>query len=263
MITSSTVRPLRCRPWPTQPVPAGPVVPAGPAVPTGRAVARFTARCCPPCCCSRPARRGRAQRADAANYSNTDGRLPVEHIGYARTLGVFRKASGFRYDEDEQLRSASCAWWSRPRASTAATRSRDEHLRGRDFLDAQSAGDDLHRARRGGSASAATASRASSRLLGQRRPLVLEATLNKRERYPIGPPVMKPVVLGASAPRDCGAATSHDLRRRQSAWSATRVRLIIELGPGAIRRLPMRMPPTTARGRALRFPRPCSSRSRC
>ena len=29
--------------------------------------------------------------------------------------------------------------------------------------------------------------------------LVLEATLNTHERYPIGPPLMKPVVLGASA----------------------------------------------------------------
>lgn len=143
-------------------------------------------------------------RAEAASYTLDPEHLTVaflvEHIGYARTLGVFRKASGgFRYDEASGALSDL-----RVVVETASVDSgharRDEHLRGRDFLDAQRFPAMTFTAR--------SARRTGERgyriegeleLLGQRRPLVLEATLNKHERYPIGPPMMKPVVLGASA----------------------------------------------------------------
>ena len=204
MITSSTDSASSLPPVADSAVPAGPVVPAGPAVPAGRAVARFTALLSAVLLLATGAAGPGAARADAANYTLDPEHLTVaflvEHIGYARTLGVFRKASGgFRYDE-----ASGALGELRVVVETASVDSghakRDEHLRGRDFLDAQRFPAMTFTAR--------TARRVGERgyriegeleLLGQRRPLVLEATLNKHERYPIGPPLMKPVVLGASA----------------------------------------------------------------
>ena len=124
----------------------------------------------------------------------------VEHIGYARTLGTFRKASGgFGYDAESGVLGDL-----RVVVETASIDSghaaRDEHLRGRDFLDVQrfptmtfTAKSARRRGERG------YVIEGELELLGRRRPLVLEATLNKLDRYPIGPPLLKPFVAGASA----------------------------------------------------------------
>lgn len=145
-----------------------------------------------------------AARADAARYELDPEHLTVaflvEHIGYAKTLGQFRKASGgFRYDPVSGALSDL-----RIVVETASVDSghakRDGHLRGRDFLDVERFPAMTFTAR--------TARRVGERgyriegeleLLGKRRPLVLEATLNKHAQYPIGPPLMKPTVAGASA----------------------------------------------------------------
>ncbi|MCC6173559.1 MAG: YceI family protein [Gammaproteobacteria bacterium] len=124
----------------------------------------------------------------------------VEHIGYAKTLGTFRKASGgFSYDAESGALGDL-----RVVVETASIDSghaaRDEHLRGRDFLDVQrfptmtfTAKSARRRGERG------YVIEGELELLGRRRPLVLEATLNKLDRYPLGPPLLKPFVAGASA----------------------------------------------------------------
>lgn len=172
--------------------------------PRGRAAAGFTAALGGWLLLALGAASPAAARAEAASYALDPEHLTVaflvEHIGYARTLGVFRKASGsFRYDE-----ASGALTDLRVVIETASVDSgharRDEHLRGRDFLDAPRFPTMTFTAR--------TARRIGERgyriegeleLLGQRRPLVLEATLNKHERYPLGPPLAKPMVLGASA----------------------------------------------------------------
>jgi polyisoprenoid-binding protein YceI len=143
-------------------------------------------------------------RAEAARYELDPEHLTVaflvEHIGYAKTLGQFRKASGsFRYDEASGALSDV-----RVVVETASVDSghakRDGHLRGRDFLDVERYPTMTFTAR-----SAQRLGTGSYRiegeleLLGKRRPLVLEAALNKHAQYPIGPPLMKPTVAGASA----------------------------------------------------------------
>ena len=77
---------------------------------------------------------------------------------------------------------------------------RDGHLRGKDFLDV------TRFPRMTFTATSMKPRDARSfiitgelELLGRRRPVTLEATLNKSERYPIGPPLMKPWVIGVSA----------------------------------------------------------------
>ncbi len=118
-----------------------------------------------------------AARADAARYELDPEHLTVaflvEHIGYAKTLGQFRKASGgFRYDPASGALSDL-----RIVVETASVDSghakRDGHLRGRDFLDVERFPTMTFTAR--------TAQRVGERgyriegeleLLGRRRPLV-------------------------------------------------------------------------------------------
>ena len=144
-----------------------------------------------------------AARAEPARYALDPEHLTVaflvEHIGYAKVLASFRKVSGgFSYDEASGTLSDV-----RIVVETASVDSghaaRDAHVRGKDFLDAS-----RHPAM---TFTARSARRQGERgylidgeleLLGKRRPLTLQATLNKLARYPIGPPLMKPMVAGAS-----------------------------------------------------------------
>jgi polyisoprenoid-binding protein YceI len=124
----------------------------------------------------------------------------VEHIGYAKTLGVFRKArGGFSYDAASGTLADV-----RVVVDTASVDSghaaRDGHLRKPDFLDVArfptmtfTAKSARRRGERG------YVVEGELELLGRRRPLVLEVVLNKLDRYPIGPPLAKPFVAGASA----------------------------------------------------------------
>ncbi|MCU0760070.1 MAG: YceI family protein [Steroidobacteraceae bacterium] len=124
----------------------------------------------------------------------------VEHIGYAKTLGQFRKASGsFTFDEQGGVLSDLRVVVETASVDTANA-ARDGHLRGKDFLDAgrfPTMTFTAKSARRQGERGYRV--EGELELLGKRRPLVLEATLNKLDRYPIGPPLLKPFVAGASA----------------------------------------------------------------
>ena len=126
----------------------------------------------------------------------------VEHIGYANTLGFFRKASG-SYAYDEATGEVSDVRVVVDTASVyTAHDKRDEHLRGDDFLDVERHPQMVFTAR-----SARPTQDNSYRiegeleLLGRKAPLVLAATLNKAAEYPIGGGLLrgKPFVQGVSA----------------------------------------------------------------
>ncbi len=143
-------------------------------------------------------------RAEAARFALDPEHLTVaflvEHIGYAKTLGVFRKASGsFRYDETSGALSDVRVVIDTGSVDSAHA-ARDAHLRKPDFLDVArfpTMTFTAKSARRRGEHGYLVDGELE--LLGRRRPLLLEATLNKLDRYPIGPPLAKPFVAGASA----------------------------------------------------------------
>jgi polyisoprenoid-binding protein YceI len=121
----------------------------------------------------------------------------VEHLGYAKTLGAFRGASGaFTFDEATGEISTIRVVVNTNSVDTAHA-ARDRHLTSRDFL---SSGEHPQMV-----FSAEGAERTDERsfvivgdleLLGIRRPLTLEATLNKSAPYPIG---ARTDVIGVSA----------------------------------------------------------------
>ncbi|MDY6944501.1 MAG: YceI family protein [Pseudomonadota bacterium] len=120
----------------------------------------------------------------------------VRHLGYADTLGLFRKAAG-SYTFDQATRTLGNVQVSVETNSVFTGHDkRDDHLRGADFLDAARA------ARMTFTAKSATWSDDKTfkvdgelELLGKRRPLQLTGTLNKSGVYPIG---AKPYVMGVS-----------------------------------------------------------------
>jgi len=122
----------------------------------------------------------------------------VRHLGYADTLGFFRKASG-SYVFDEATRKLSDVHVVvETRSVFTGHDKRDGHLRGADFLDAS------RTARMTFTANSATWTDDKTfrvdgelELLGKRRPLQLTGTVNKSGVYPIGNDP-KPYVMGVS-----------------------------------------------------------------
>lgn len=122
----------------------------------------------------------------------------IEHVGYARTLGTFTTVSGrFEFDEDSgTLRGLRVEV---PTASVSThLEKRDEHVRSDDFLDVEAHPTMTFTAN--GETTLADDGRATIdgelTLLGETRPLTLEATLNKSADYPFG---HKRYTLGVSA----------------------------------------------------------------
>lgn len=155
----------------------------------------------------------------------------VEHIGYAKTLGMFRKVSGeYRFDEAtgglEDLRIEIDA------ASVySAHDKRDEHLRGRDFLDVKRFPQLVY--------TATAAKRRGERdyviegeleLLGQRRSVTLEATVNKRAPYPLAlAPLRRAPVMGISARGSFRRSAFGMMYAVENGWVGDEIELIIEL----------------------------------
>ena len=126
----------------------------------------------------------------------------VDHIGYAKTLGFFKKASG-SYAFDEVTGEVSDVRVVVDTSSVyTAHEKRDEHLRSDDFLDVERHPQMIFTA---ASATPVDGNRyridGELDLLGRKAPLTLEATLNKQAEYPIGGGLLrsKPFVQGVSA----------------------------------------------------------------
>jgi polyisoprenoid-binding protein YceI len=124
----------------------------------------------------------------------------VDHIGYAKILGMFRAVQGsYRFDEDAVALSEVLI-----EVDTASvfsnSRSRDDHLKGPDFLNSTQFPKMVFTSK--------GAQRTGERtfdivgeleLLGKKKPLTLQATWNKSATSPIGPFGRKPYLMGVSA----------------------------------------------------------------
>jgi polyisoprenoid-binding protein YceI len=122
----------------------------------------------------------------------------VEHIGYARVLGLFEKASG-SYTFDEAAAALSDVRIVIESASIhTAHRRRDQHLRSADFLNASEYPQMIYTA----TAARRTGDRTFEidgqlQLLGRTQPVQLRATWNKSARYEL--PGTRAYVMGVSA----------------------------------------------------------------
>ena len=150
----------------------------------------------------------------------------VDHIGYAKVLGMFRKGEGsFTFDEetgvlgDIRIEIDAASVFSNHRK-------RDEHLMSADFLNASEFPTLVF--------TAASAKPIQGRsyviqgeleLLGERQPVTLDATWNKSGEYPFGG---SPWVMGVSAR---GSFRRSDFGMNyavKNGWVGDEVELIIE-----------------------------------
>jgi polyisoprenoid-binding protein YceI len=176
-----------------------------------------------------------AARAEPMDYRIDPDHLSigflVDHIGYADTLGMFRKAEGsFRFDEETGEMTDL-----RVVVDTASVftnhKKRDDHLRNADFLNSQEFPEMIFTA---AAASPKTERRyevnGQLELLGQSRPLTLNVTWNKSGEYPFGGGVFggKPYVMGISA-RGSFKRSDYGMNYAvDNGWVGDEVELIIE-----------------------------------
>lgn len=148
--------------------------------------------------------------AQAARYELDPDHLTVaflvDHVGYAKTLGMFRAASGgYNFDEASGRLTAL-----RIEVQTDSVftnqRKRDEHLKGPDFLNSTEfprmvfTADSAQRIGEG-SSNRKFEIKGQLQLLGKTQPLTLQATWNKSAESPLGGGLFarKPYVMGVSA----------------------------------------------------------------
>ncbi len=138
--------------------------------------------------------------ADMARYdldpTHTTIYFKIDHIGYAKTLGVFTDVTGsFMYDTDTQeLRDVEVVI--QAASINTFNDARDGHVRNRDFLDVSTYPEITFFAN-GGTPSGASSGTVTGELtvLDQTLPVTLNVTLNKVAEYPFG---HKREVLGLS-----------------------------------------------------------------
>lgn len=141
-----------------------------------------------------------ASFADMARYeldpTHTAVYFKVDHIGYAKTLGIFTDLTGsFSYDtETQELSDVEVAI----QAASVITfnEARDGHVQNRDFLDVTTY-PEITFVANSGTPTDATSGTVTGDLtiLGQTQPVTLNVTLNKVAEYPFG---HKREVLGLS-----------------------------------------------------------------
>ncbi|MGE0430153.1 YceI family protein [Hydrogenophaga sp.] len=176
---------------------------------------------------------GSPAMAQAARYEldpdHTTVAFLVDHIGYAKVLGMFRSARGsYRFDEATATLSEV-----RIEVETASVfsnqRKRDEHLKGPDFLNSGEFPRMVFTAsgaRRTGDRTFEIAGQLE--LLGKSLPLTLQATWNKSAESPLGGPLRKPYVMGVSA-RGSFKRSAYGMNYAVSnGWVGDEVPLIIE-----------------------------------
>lgn len=159
----------------------------------------------------------------------------VDHIGFAKVLGMFRTVRGsYRFDEATATLSAV-----RIEVETASVfsnqRRRDEHLRGPDFLNSREFPTMVFTAdgaRRTGPRTFEIVGQLE--LLGQSRPLTLQATWNKSGESPIPTAGGQPWLMGVSA-RGSFKRSAYGMNYAvANGWVGDEVQLILEFE--AIRR---------------------------
>ena len=171
--------------------------------------------------------------AQAARYEldpdHTTVAFLVDHIGYAKVLGLFRSARGsYRFDEATATLSEV-----RIEVETASVfsnqRKRDDHLKGPDFLNSGEFPKMVF--------TATSAKRTGDKtfdiggqleLLGKSLPLTLQATWNKSAESPLGGPLGKPYVMGVSARGSFKRSAYGMTYAVANGWVGDEVPLIIE-----------------------------------
>lgn len=151
----------------------------------------------------------------------------VDHIGYAKVLGMFRKAEGsFTFDEETGRLSDL-----RVEVATESVftndRKRDDHLKSPDFLNSGEFPKmtfTAREARRTGDRTFEIAGELT--LLGKAAPLTLTATWNKSGNYPFGG---NPYVTGVSARGSFKRSAYGMTYAVANGWVGDEVELIIEL----------------------------------
>lgn len=172
-------------------------------------------------------------QAQAARYEIDPAHLTVaflvDHVGYAKTLGMFRTArGGYSFDETTAQLSAL-----RIEVDTASVftnqRQRDEHLKGADFLNSSEHPRMVFTAdgmRRIGERTFEIAGQLQ--LLGKTQPLTLQATWNKSADSPLGGLGRKPYVMGVSARGSFKRSAFGMNYAVANGWVGDEVSLIIE-----------------------------------
>ena len=129
--------------------------------------------------------------AEAASYeldpAHTAVYFTVDHVGYAKTLGIFGTVAGsFSYDMDTQELSDVTVTIDAASVNTFHE-ARDEHVRNGDFLDVANH-PEITFVADGGSPESDTHGTVTGDLtiLGTTRPVTLDVTLNKAAPYPFG-----------------------------------------------------------------------------
>ena len=123
----------------------------------------------------------------------------VDHAGYARTLGMFTKASGsFKYDENKSLVSDIEIIIDTSSVFTNHDK-RDSHLRSPDFLNVDQYPEMTFKGSINDLKLNPGKIAGNLTLLGITRPLILNATINKIDTYPFRVGLSKPMVIGVSA----------------------------------------------------------------
>lgn len=171
--------------------------------------------------------------AQAARYELDPDHLTVaflvDHIGYAKTLGLFRTARG-SYSFDEAAARLSALRIEVDTASVFSNqRKRDEHLRGPDFLNSSEHPRMVFTAdgaRRIGDRNFEITGQLQ--LLGKTQPLTLQATWNKSGESPIGTPGRRPYVMGVSARGSFKRSAFGMNYAVANGWVGDEVALIIE-----------------------------------
>ncbi len=174
-----------------------------------------------------------AAHAQAARYEldpdHTTVAFLVDHIGYAKILGMFRSARGsYRFDEATATLSEV-----RIEVETGSVfsnqRKRDDHLKGPDFLNSGEFPKMVFTASGAKKTGDKTFDIAGQlELLGKSQPLTLQATWNKSAESPLGGPLGKPYVMGVSARGSFKRSTYGMNYAVANGWVGDEVPLIIE-----------------------------------
>jgi len=155
----------------------------------------------------------------------------VDHIGYGKVLGMFRKAGG-SYSFDESSAAMSDLEVVIETGSVFTNhRKRDEHLRSADFLNSSEFPKMVFRAGK--------AERTGDRtyriggtleLMGKSNPVTLQATWNKSAEYPFASGVLggKPYVMGVSARGSFRRGAYGMSYALDNGWVGDEIELIIE-----------------------------------
>ncbi len=155
----------------------------------------------------------------------------VDHIGYAKVLGMFRQASGsYRFDESTGELSELVVTIE-TESVFSNHRKRDEHLRNADFLNSAEFPTMVFRAA-GATPMGERRYRIDGELelLGVTRPVTLEATWNKSAEYPFGGGLIggKPYVMGVSVRGSFKRSAFGMTYSVDNGWVGDEVELLIE-----------------------------------